>query len=314
MLSVAVISFSLLPLTMFVFSLMGRQFFLAELLNNFRCQIMFLLLPFVFFLLLLRQWWLGLLFTIALAWSMVGIAWVYFPAAQPTPGTETLKVVLFNVYFGNPTPNLAIERILEHDPDIIAVIEYSNHFPEAFETLHEKYPYRVLEPRWHGFGIALFSRWPLSDTEIHYLVPAEIDCPMIEASVELEGQSVRLLCLHVASPTNAQRLQLRNQQFKQVAGILNQKKRAAIVMGDFNCTPWSSFLVEFLNQTGLRDSRQGFGYQATWHRDLGIFKIPIDHAFVSAEIHVHDRFVAEPAGSDHLPVVFEISVAPKRQE
>ncbi len=314
MLSVAVIAFSFLPLTLFLFSLMGQQFFLAELLNNFRCQIMFLLLPFVFFFLLLRQWWLGLLFSIAAAWSMTGIAWVYFPSAQPTAGTDTLKVMTFNVYFGNPTPELAISRILEHDPDIVAIVEYSNHLPEALESLNEKYPYRVLEPRWHGFGIAIFSRLPLSDTKIHYLAPAEIDCPMIETHVEIEGQSVRVVGLHVASPTNSARLQLRNQQLRQVAGILNQKNEPTIIMGDFNCTPWSSFLVDFLDQAGLRDSRQGFGYQATWHRDLGIFKIPIDHAFVSPEIHVHDRFVAEPAGSDHLPVVFEISVTPKKQE
>ncbi len=81
------------------------------------------------------------------------------------------------------------------------------------------------------------------------------------------------------------------------------------VMGDFNCTTWSPFLQDFLQLTNYRDSRQGFGVQASWPADKWWARIPIDHAFVSKDVHVHSRVVGTPASSDHLPIIFEISAA-----
>ena len=195
--SLAVIALSLLPLCLFAFSLMGRYFFLAELINNFRCQIMFLLLPFAMLLLLFRQWWLALLFAFATAWSMVGIVWIYFPDVQPPPGPATIKIMSFNVLATNPAPQLALARILEHDPDVVTVVEFADDWTETLLPLHDKYPYRVLQPRWHGFGIAFFSKYPLSDTHVHQLVGHEIDGPMIVSTVTVGEQKIRLAGVHV---------------------------------------------------------------------------------------------------------------------
>jgi endonuclease/exonuclease/phosphatase (EEP) superfamily protein YafD len=129
------------------------------------------------------------------------------------------------------------------------------------------------------------------------------------ANVTFGGQTIRLAALHVLSPTNRYRLDLRNHQFEEVAEILSRQDVPTVVMGDFNCTPWSPFLHEFLQQTQYRDSRQGFGYQATWHAKHWLLRIPIDHAFVSETVHVHSRYVGRNAGSDHLPIVFEVSTA-----
>jgi endonuclease/exonuclease/phosphatase (EEP) superfamily protein YafD len=308
--SLAVIAFSLLPLCLFAFSLLGRYFFLAELINNFRCQIMLLLLPFALLLLLFRQWWLAILYAFATAWSMVGIVWIFFPDAQPPPGATTIKFMSFNVLDTNPTPPLALARILEHDADVVTVVEFANDWPEVLLPLHDKYPYRLLQPRHHGFGIAFFSKLPLSDIRVHQLGEDETDCPMIVSTITVGEQKIRLAGMHVFSPTNRLRMDLRNRLLSEAAQILSLSNDPTIVMGDFNCTPWSPFLSDFVAATGYRDSRQGFGYQATWHKDLGIFKIPIDHAFISDSIHVHNRFVATAAGSDHLPIVFEVSVSP----
>lgn len=270
-------------------------------------------MPFAILLLVLRQWWLGILYVAATAWSMIGVAWIYLPVEQPPAGPQSLKVMSFNVYFGNHDPGSALERIAEHDPDVVTIVEYANHIPDELSALEQKYPYQILEPRWHGFGIAMFSKRPLETTKIQQLPVGKnigrADCPMIDTMIRLDnGQAVRLVGIHLLSPVNEPRMEIRNRQLIRAAEILQDNHYPMVVMGDFNCTPWSSYLDNFLQKTGLRDSRQGFGYQATWHRSLGLLKIPIDHFFVSPEIHVHRRYVAEPGGSDHLPIVIEVSV------
>ena len=214
----------------------------------------------------------------------------------------------FNVYAVSDRGDLVQNRIAEVDPDVIAVLEYDHNWHQRLALLQETYPHQLLAPRWHGYGIAIFSRLPLEQTEVVQLIPKVADTPMAVVRVRVGGQSLRLAAVHSLSPTNAFRFQLRNQQFKEIAQTLNDDSCPTIVMGDFNCTLASPYLQDFLSETGYRDSRQGFGYQPTWHRDIWPLQIPIDHALVSPEVVVHRRWVADEAGSDHFPIVFEVSV------
>ena len=303
------IAVSLIPLGLFVFSLLGRYFFFAELVGNFRCQIMLLLIPFAILALRVRRWWLGGLILIALCWSMIGTVWVFIPGYQPPPGEQKLKVMSFNVYGGNSNHAAVVDQIREVDPDVIAILEYTGHWQTALDCLNERYPHRFQVPRWHGFGVAVFSKYPISETEVLQLTDDRTDNPCLITNVTFGTQTIRLAMLHALSPTTLYRLETRNLQLEEVANYLTQKKMPTIVTGDFNCTPWSPFLSDFLSQTGYRDSRRGFGYQATWNADLWPLQIPIDHAFVSDNIHVHSRQVGKNAGSDHFPIVYEVSLA-----
>ena len=80
-----------------------------------------------------------------------------------------------------------------------------------------------------------------------------------------------------------------------------------IVMGDFNATTHCRSIDWFLKNSGLRDSRTGFGLQNSWPAGWWPFMICIDHAFVSEHVHVHSRQTARNVGSDHLPVLVELS-------
>ncbi len=295
------------PLALFVFSLLGRYFFLAELVCNFRCQILWLLIPSTLILLALRRWWLGGLNVIAIAWCMVGVVWIYLPSEPLQPANETLKVMSFNVLVRNSEYQEVIESIHRIDPDVVSILECSDDWYQALEGLNEQYPYHVARPRWHGFGIAMYSKYPLSELEVVQLTKDVTDNPFVVADVTFGDQTIRLAAFHALSPINRYRMDLRNQQFVEVARYLAGSDDPTVVMGDFNCTPWSPFLNDFLNQTGYRDSRQGFGYQATWHAGYWPLRIPIDHAFVSDKIQIHSRNVGPNAGSDHFPIVFEIS-------
>ena len=139
------------------------------------------------------------------------------------------------------------------------------------------------------------------------------DNPFISVDIEVDGRPLRLAGLHLLSPMHRARLKVRNRQLAEIAKILVQRDVPTIVMGDFNCTPWSPFLSDFMKRVNLRDSRNGFGYHASWNASRPLLSIPIDHALVSPEVHVHSRKLGDFAGSDHLPVVFEVSLTPEEK-
>ena len=103
-------------------------------------------------------------------------------------------------------------------------------------------------------------------------------------------------------------MEIRNNQLAEIAMHLQDGSKPTILVGDFNCVPWSPFMKDMLETIDLRDSRVGFGYHASWPTDLIPLRIPIDHAFVSDGIHVSDRQLLGTTGSDHFPLVLEFSI------
>ncbi|MFK7766439.1 MAG: endonuclease/exonuclease/phosphatase family protein [Mariniblastus sp.] len=303
---------ALLPLPLFMFSLLGKYFFFAELLGNFRGYLMITLVIAVAIFVLSRQWLFATLTVPALCWSLVGVVTVYAPLGQPVPGPERLKVMSFNVLGSNPNHHMVAAQIRSANPDVVSILEYTGNWHQPLDCLNEKYPHQIRIPRWHGFGVAMFSKYPFTEKQEFPITKKKTDNPMIVGKIKFgSGQNqreIRLAAIHVLSPTNRSRMDLRNQQFIEIAEILSKEDTPTIVMGDFNCVPWSPFLSNLLTTTDYRDSRQGFGYHGTWHTQMAPVHIPIDHAFVSRHIHIHDRYVGGYAGSDHLPIVFEVSV------
>ena len=303
----------LIPLLLFIASLLGRYFYLCELIGNFRAYILLLLVPCALIL-----WFTGkrkpaLLFAAASLWCSFGVITPAFAHSQPPAGDEILKIMSFNMLGDNRDFKAVFERIKEHDPEVLTVLEYTDQWPTVLKALNETYPYRLEEPRWHGFGSAIFSKRPLTNVSTTQVTRGVTDNPFLSVDIEIGGTPVRLVAVHLLSPMNRARLKIRNRQLTEIAASLVQRDISTIVMGDFNCTPWSPFLSDFMKRTHLRDSRSGFGYQASWNALHPFLRIPIDHALVSPEIHVHSRKLGYVAGSDHYPLVFEVSLEANSQ-
>lgn len=297
-------------LAVFLFSFLGRYFYFGELLCNYRLQIAVLLIPFAAIVFRIGKWrWLAYSLLIAIVWNFISLGSVYLPAAQPPAGPEKLKVMSFNVYWTNSMRDEIIEEINKPDPDVIVVLEYNHDWHRRLRSLKTEYPHHVLQPRWHGFGIAIFSKYPLSDTKVVQLTQEMTDNPMIITQVNFGDQKIRICGIHVLSPINLFRLVLRNKQYDEVADELLKEEIPTVVTGDFNSVPWSPFVSDFLKKTGYRDSRSGFGYHSSWHAEYPLLRVPIDQAMVSDDICVHSRKLGGYAGSDHLPIIFEVSTA-----
>ena len=303
---------SFVLICVFTFSLCGRYSYVAELVSNFRAQILVVLVICTFGAVCFQRWWTGILLVIATIWCSIGVLSVYLQVEQPPAGDTKIRIMSHNVLSGNRSFTAVKKQIVEVDPDLLVIVEYDQSWHEAMQPLIDDgtFPYSVQAPRWHGFGIGIFSKLPLTNTQTDQLTADITDAPMVSAEFMVGDQKLRLAGLHVFSPTTAYRLKLRNEQLADAAQVLKQSDVPTIVMGDYNCVPWSPFLDDFLKQTGYRDSRVGFGYQGSWNaRYRWPALIPIDQAFVSPEVHVHDRYIGESAGSDHYAVVIEVSIS-----
>ena len=100
----------------------------------------------------------------------------------------------------------------------------------------------------------------------------------------------------------------RDGQFRSLAKFVRTLTEPVILMGDLNATPFSPAFVDFLRASRLRDSRLGYGNQATWPAALRRAGIAIDHCLVSPQVQVTGRQIGGDVGSDHLPVIVDLSL------
>ena len=173
------------------------------------------------------------------------------------------------------------------------------------------YTFSIEEPRWHGFGLALYSRYRIVDSEIHRLTKTRTDNVFVVAYIDVLGQEVAVCACHFLAPMSPTRSEIRKDQIAEVAAIIqqiqNERGVPVVLVGDYNMVPWSSFTHDLRRVAGLRDSRQGYPYHGSWPTGNSVLSIPIDNAFVSREIHVHDRWIQETTNSDHFPLLIKFS-------
>jgi len=237
------------------------------------------------------------------------IAPLYLPAHpfQNPPETPTYRVFLMNVLTRNPEKEAVLRLIEAADPDFIVLVEVDQKWLDALPLEARGYRFWVAHPRDDNFGLALFSRFPLEGSEILDLGGNGLESVVGVAT--LEGHRVTFLGSHPPPPTSERSAAQRNRQLLALARYAAAQSGPLLLLGDFNLTSSSPYFSDILHQSGLGDSRKGFGVQATWPTFWPAWmNIPIDHVLVSPDIRVIHREVGGPAGSDHRPVVLDFVV------
>lgn len=300
---------ALLP---FLLSYLSPWLMIAELAVNFQIQWFAGMLGSGLALLLLRRWWSATTLLFAAAIAASAIVPIFFPApSQPiVDATQRLRIMSFNVLGSNRSHAEVIAEIRQHDPDVLIIVEYTINWEKALAGLKSDYPYVLEQPRWHGFGIALFSKLQLKNPSILESMPLANDLPVVKATIDFAGRPLEVLGAHLINPIGEDRRRLRSEQFTALAEELSRDPAERVLLGDFNCTNWSSEFRSFLRETDLRDSRQGFGILPSWSpQGLEVLSIPIDHALVSSGLVVLKRTTGEKAGSDHRPAIVDLTWA-----
>jgi len=288
-------------------SWLGRWWAAGDLIAQFTTQLVVVLAGLGLLLAVTRQWgWSAICYIAALP-AAAQLVWLYLPAAQGEPMTQPLRILSFNLLITNTDYQRIIDLVERVDPDVICFAELESHLRDGLAPLATRYPYSAGDSRYWNLGTVILSRHPLLK------IPGEetlgmAHSPLAAAQIDWEGRRLTLVAVHTKSPTSLARVELRDQQLASLERTIDRLDGPVAVVGDFNATMWSTSLRRLLARTGLRDSRHGFGIQPTWPAWAWPLRIPIDHVLVSPDIRVHRRWIEKPAGSDHLPVVTEISI------
>ena len=291
----------------------SQTLFVAELLNNFRLQI-----GIAIFIVAIVASVAGLR-KLALIQFSLGLVVLYsvvqtiLPATQLPAGPQRISLLSYNVLGTNDDKGPILDLLTEKKADITVVIEYSGLWHSAMAPVRAANRYSFEAPRWHGFGIALFSQHPIENKQVVLLTREETDNPLLLAEIVIRNQRLILAAAHFLAPMSPERMELRNRQIVEASEFIsdyqNGRDLPIIFVGDLNAVAWSPFIQPLLTKNRLRDSRQGYFYQASWPNDNLLLRIPIDNAFVSPTVHVHQRKLVDCYSSDHLPLFLEFSLS-----
>lgn len=296
------VSLCLITLTGF----MGRVWWIFDLSSHFRLQYLILLVMCAMIGLLGNNYLLCILAGFGALVNFILILPLYLAPRRPQDTATRYRLLLSNVLGTNPHISATVNLIEKANPDIILLIEPTDTWLETILPHLANYPHRILVPRADNYGIALLSRHAFKRQETILLGPYQK--PSIIASVDLEGKLLTLLGTHAQPPFNALDSAHRDQQIKEVVAYSNQFGKPALILGDFNATSWSAALRD-VSKAGWKDSRVGFGIQASWPVANPLLRVPIDHIFTTPDVVVHNRRLGSPVGSDHLPVILDFSIA-----
>jgi len=214
-----------------------------------------------------------------------------------------ISLMVCNVLTTNSKYHLLIEQIQIHQPDLVLTLETDQAWQNALSVIEADYAYRVPVPLDNLYGMHLYSKLELSETEVKFILSDEI--PSIHTTVILRsGQPVQLYCLHPKppSPTEAKDSTLRDAELLIVGDQIKDLDESCIVMGDLNDVAWSRTTRLFQRISGLLDPRVGRHYVNTFHADYPFFRWSLDHVFHSTDFALVHMERLPHVGSDHFPV------------
>jgi endonuclease/exonuclease/phosphatase (EEP) superfamily protein YafD len=241
-------------------------------------------------------------------------AWGVAPPTSVPEGLPRVRVASANLLTSNTAHAAFLAWVRAERPDVVVALEVGRDWALALETLQDLYPRRVFAAREDNFGVAALASNPAAELEAFVCGPADVPSLRIRVPVAAagpgDGATITVVGTHPIPPISAARAAERDAQIGACADALLQAPSPRILAGDLNATPWAPVLVDLRARTGLRDSRAGFGLQASWPSGWAILGIPIDHLLHDADLAVIDRRVGPDIGSDHRPVVADFAVLP----
>jgi endonuclease/exonuclease/phosphatase (EEP) superfamily protein YafD len=222
---------------------------------------------------------------------------------------RTLSVLISNVLMTNRESGKLRALIRRYDPDVVLTVETDAWWEQQLRELEQSHPHVLKQPQPNTYGMLLYSRLPLVDAQIRFLV--ERDIPSMHTRVRLRsGDEVQLKCLHPRPPAPGEstRSTERDAELLLVGKELEGQDLPSVVVGDLNDVAWSHTNGLFQKISGLLDPRIGRGLYSTFNANWPFIRFPVDHAFVSRHLEVADFEVLPHVGSDHFPVFVRVTL------
>jgi endonuclease/exonuclease/phosphatase (EEP) superfamily protein YafD len=300
--------FVIIVISDFMFSLAGYiRAWPCELTSHFRLQYLFIAIACTIGFAVFRAWrWLIVSAFVVLLNVVVVAPWYLPPSKAADPQSHNLRVLLANVLYSNRNYDGVLSLVRQEDPDVIVLQEAIPRWQRAMNALTVSHPFTRITPDGTDNFIACYSRFPIGDAAVSAsAVHATFG---LVARLNVHGREVSFISIHPPVPVTALEFPERNAQLAATAIVARELPAPKILIGDLNNTFWSPYFSNFVRESGLKVARKGFGVLPTWPTFLPPMMIPIDHCLVSDDIQVVDCRTGSKIGSDHLPLIVDLTL------
>ncbi len=230
-------------------------------------------------------------------------------AAGACPGDGRLGLLIANVLMTNRQAEPFLRLVRLRDPDVVVATETDRWWDAQLQRLAPRYPYSVRYPLENTYGIHLYSKLPLEEPEVRFLVQPGI--PSIRARLRLRsGTLVEFHAVHPTPPQPQRDTTPRDVELILVGLQVNGDGRPTVVAGDLNDVGWSDTTRQFQEVSGLLDPRVGRGLYATFNANWPLLRWPLDHVFVDRSFRLVRLTREGDIGSDHFPIFVELCREP----
>lgn len=228
---------------------------------------------------------------------------------------KRLGLIAANVYQDNVRYDDLINLVKSKKPDLLLTMETNQRWEEALQPLEIDYVHHVKVPLDNYYGMHLYSKRPILQSEIKFLVNHDI--PSIYAKIDLgEDYTINLICLHPEPPSPTERDTSRDRDAElMLAGKwVRELTGPTIVCGDLNDVAWSRTTTLFKKMTGLVDPRIGRGFYPTFHAEYFFMRFPLDHFFYTKDLVLGEMSRLPYFGSDHFAMFYSVFLTEKEIE
>ena len=231
----------------------------------------------------------------------------WFPkASTPDPDAAIVRVYSANLYYRN-NDTARIRRSIEAaDADIVVLIELASDPARNVDDLLAGYPHRAASMRLDQTRgpsrSVIASRWPLT---------VRADPPdglhAVAATVRTPLGPVNVVGVHLTRPWPFQHSWGQISQTVALDALVEGLDGPVMVAGDLNSVSSGRIGKQIQRDIGLRPAP---GFPGTWPSDLpSVLGITIDQVYASPDLAFVSRRLGRPTGSDHRPVVTELTRA-----
>jgi endonuclease/exonuclease/phosphatase (EEP) superfamily protein YafD len=291
-------------LGLLILSGMRNQY--ADLLAQFTAPAFFATVGFAVVLVAVRRprWAAALLVPAGLLLIAVWPQW--FPAAsRPEAGAAPIRVYSANLWVRNTDLDAIRASIREADADVVMLIELGDATAPHLDTLVGAYPHRIAGPRMDrpngAVRSVIASRYPLTALAR----PAGVEAVGARASTPLGP--VNFISIHLTRPWPFQESWGQISQTMALDQMVQALTDPVVVAGDFNSVSTARIGRQVRQDIGLRPAP---GFPGTWPVGLpSLLGITIDQVYASPDLAFASRRLGRPTGSDHRPVVTEVTRA-----
>lgn len=287
-----------------ILGFLGDVWWVLDLASHFRVQYAFILIAGASLLFVAGRSRIGaVLLLVAIANFVVIGPQIFGPTVLATDADLVLRAFVANV--NTRSGNVAAVRraITDQDPDVVILTEIDKHWLAQLISLEATHPHSIAEPRSDNFGIAIFSKLPLTSAEIVPL--GQIDVPSVVARFKIDAKLFYLVGTHLLPPVGFQNIRWQTEQREELINLVNALSPPLLLVGDLNMTNWSAAFRDLLLRTNLRDASIGRGLQPTWPVQMPPLLIPLDHCLYSKGVEILAVRIGPNVGSDHYPLTID---------